>query len=209
MTKTKSISLSIFTVLLIIALSDFPEIVAGHGFLLFPNQRGALSPRTIFTINHIQRVKKSAVDYKMHFSSGDKSLAPSSASRFQIQQAGQTGWIPYNPFYPNFKFRVGICGDAVDGNEHHNGGKLLSCVAHHNGFMELYIYDADKCGGDISKQSILDELCTQLQHAVNQECDSGQSHKCRIVDPSYPGRWYLHFASSGTPRKAGRHNYLT
>lgn len=223
----KPIPLISLPILVLIFSSQFVTYVDAHGFMVFPNQRGALSPRTPYLINHIQGAKKSDVDWFMHFPSGDKSTVPGSARRYQVRQAGSAGWVPYNPFDPNFKFRAGLCGDAVGGTEHRKGGKFydnarisaefiqgsvidvsIGIIAHHNGFMELYLCDAGKCGGDISHKCFLEGHCTKLERAVNKECDSGQSKKCGPIDPSYPGRWYLPCRSNGTPTKSGKRRFV-
>lgn len=201
--------------------------VHAHGCMLFPNQRGALSPRSLFLTNPVDGTDKSEVDYLMHFPSGDKSPGPGSAHRYQIRRAGRAGWVPYNPFDPKFRFRAGLCGDAVNGRQHLKGGKFyddgrisveftqgsiidvsVGIIAHHNGFMELYLCNAGKCDGDISHKCFLDGHCIQLKRAENWDCDSGQSKKCGPIDPHFPGRWYLPCESSGTPTRTGRHRFL-
>lgn len=228
MARTQYVSMVSFALLLLLSWSQFSIFADAHGFMLFPNQRGALSPHALFSINDVEGAEKSAVDWKMHFPSGDKSPVPGSARRYQIKQAGVEGWAPYNPFDPNFKFRAGLCGDTVDGTDHRMGGTFydngrisaefmqgsvidvtVGVVAHHNGFMELYLCDVGKCGGDISHKCFLDGHCIQLQRARFDECENGQSTKCGPSDPNFPGRWYLPCASNGTPSRAGRHNYLT
>lgn len=139
-----------------------------HGSMVMPIQRGATSSRSPIALHPMD--DDSEVDYFMHFPAGDKSVRPGSGVHSQERAAGRAGWTPYEPTNRGFVWRAGVCGDMVRGNDHLRGGKYyndgkisatyssggvidveLAVTAHHNGFVEVYVCDVDKCpGGEIS-----------------------------------------------------------
>ncbi|CAN8071790.1 unnamed protein product [Agarophyton chilense] len=150
-------------------------------------------------------------DYWLHFPAGSKNGSPGAALHSQVVAAGKRGWTPYDPYRPDFRWRAGVCGDAVDGPQHHlRGGKYYydakivarysqgsvigvgtSIVTHHNGYMEMHLCDPSKCGGEISRRCFLSGACVQLHRAYNPVCESGKSPHCGPIDHTYPGRWYM------------------
>lgn len=183
----------------------------GHGLLSFPIPRGATSGKSKFIPFPGDRSHKT--DTRLHFPAGDKSSKPGAAVRSQMKNADKRGWILYSPFDPSFHWRYGVCGDLPNGNEHLKGGKFynsgktvatfkqggtiaieMTVVASHNGYIELYICDVNKClNGEISPQCFLStpSPCAQLKRTPNPKCDGRKSLSCGPIDKNYPGRWYL------------------
>lgn len=157
-------------------------------------------------------------DWQAHFPAGDKGTDPGAAMRSQRNAAGPRGWTPYEPFNPAFTWRAGICGDTLWGKDHMRGGKYyndgkihatyeeggqisvdLAIVAHHNGFMELFLCNVDNCGGEISAGCFRQNACHRLNRAWDDSCESRNDWKCAPIDPKYPSRWYLPCGKSGVP----------
>ncbi|CAN8069256.1 unnamed protein product [Agarophyton chilense] len=183
--------------------------VRAHGAMVLPRQRGALQQSRYIPSTIDPDAPR---DFYPHFPAGVKNDLEGVGEDSQKQAAGSRGWYPYDPYDPNFVWRAGVCGDTVAGPQHHliggefyHGAQLvaryrqgatigigLSLIAHHNGFIEAHLCDVSKCpGGDISKECFVSSACTQLNRAVNPECDSGTSMHCGPIDRNYPGRWYM------------------
>lgn len=183
-----------------------------HGCMNTPNQRGTLSARTPFVTHVVDAAAPS--DFKPHFPAGDKTATRGAALRSQIAAAGPPGWVTFTPLHPSFRWRAGVCGDALKpvavpgahmrGGEYYYGGKVVATYrqasaigvgftinAHHNGFMEMHVCDVSKCGGEISQACFRRGHCTMLRRAPNAECDKGDSMRCGPIDRRFPGRWYL------------------
>eukprot|EP00177_Eucheuma_denticulatum_P001127 GFKZ01002040.1.p1 GENE.GFKZ01002040.1~~GFKZ01002040.1.p1 ORF type:complete len:508 (-),score=53.21 GFKZ01002040.1:255-1778(-) len=190
--------------------TTLPSIVHAHGLMAVPNTRGLLK-RTGLTQNAPIINDDSEVDFKPHFPAGDKNEVPGSGKRSQERAAGPAGWVPYDPYSANFRWRSGICGDEIGkpqdhmkGGKYFNGGQVsatyvqgqtielkLNIVAHHNGFMELHVCDVGKCGGDISRACFLEGHCQPLERKKNTKCESGNNMRCGPWDRNNPGRWYF------------------
>lgn len=184
--------------------------VYGHGAMILPNPRGALSQGPKYVKYPV--LDRSNIDWKMHFPAGDKSSAPGSGLRSMKAAAGPKGWVPYKPFSPNFKWRAGVCGDRMGVKDHLKGGKyyndgyivktytqggiinvVTAIAAHHNGFFELYVCDVSHCPNrDISRACFRRHgACRQLYRARGDACESRTNTACAPADPNYPGRWYF------------------
>lgn len=199
--------------------------------MLYPLQRGATNPtKTPYQTRHLSNVPDSVpVDFWMHFPAGDKSDKDiGSGHTYQIRRANINGhWDLYDPFNPSFKFRTGLCGDVLHGKKsrdhlkgglYYDGGRIsaeyisggvidieFGYTAHHNGFMELYLCQVEKCpGGDISHDCFLQGHCHRLERAGNDNCETGYDHKCGPTDKKYPSRWYLPCKSVAKQRAANR-----
>lgn len=149
-------------------------------------------------------------DSLMHFPAGARSEEAGSGLRSQ-EVAGNFMWTPFLPLSKGFNWRAGVCGDTKKGKqEHRRGGVyyhegkpvrtyvagsavgfMVDTAVHHNGFIEFYLCDVEKCGGEISETCYKDGACRQLKRARNKICDEGMSKECGPIDPAYPGRWYL------------------
>lgn len=217
----KQISVFIFA----LAASILLTVVFGHGSMILPNQRGALSRGSKFVKYPV--LDRSSVDWKMHFPAGDKSSRPGSGLRSQRRAAGRQGWVPYNPFSRHFKWRAGVCGDTLRGRDHLRGGKyynhgyivkaysqggiidiVTAITAHHNGFFELFICNVARCPNkDISRSCFHRRgACQQLYRAGGDACESRTNTRCAPVDPNYPGRWYFPCTKYG---KRERGNWIS
>lgn len=183
----------------------------GHGLMSYPIPRGGTSGRSSFISTVLNR--SHTTDFKLHFPAGDKTGIAGAAVRSQMRNAGSKGWTMYEPFNPSFRWRYGVCGDLPFGNEHlkggifYNEGKIvetfpagsvlsieMTIVANHNGYIELYLCDVQKCSnGDISPGCFLQKPnpCMQLLRAPNAKCDNKRSMACGPIDEKNPGRWYL------------------
>lgn len=200
--------MSPFLALPLLLLTALFPLLSAHGCLNHPNQRGALARLPFMPYSVDERAPK---DYWLHFPAGNKASHPGSALRSQIYAAGPRGWTPYNPYDPYFRWRSGVCGDAVNGPQHHlrggqyyHGGRIvatysqgsvlgigMSIVTHHNGFVVLNLCDVSKCSGEISPDCFKKGACHQLKRAYHPECESGRSPHCGPIDRRHPGRWYL------------------
>lgn len=148
-----SFQFSVATLVLFLTFLDAPTLSDAHAVMLFPNQRGALRPRSPYLYKPVPGAENSQVDWWMHFPAGDKSPTPGSEIRSQDRAAGPAGWVPYEPYDPKCRFRAGLCGDKLDGNDHLKDGKfydggnisrnftsgpvlgiVMGVDAHHNGF---------------------------------------------------------------------------
>lgn len=203
----------ILLVTLSVLLSFCPQNVDGHGFMLYPMQRGTLAGNNIVKVPPFD--KKAPFDHRPHFPSGDKRANPGAAKRSQIK-AGGGKYTTFRPMEPGFRWRAGVCGDAksgptagdhVIGGKYYYGGKIvatfkrnsvmemeIAVVAHHKGYIEAHVCDVDKkyCpSGDLSEKCFTKKNCVQLQRVANKECDSGYSTSCGPIDKKYPGRWFL------------------
>lgn len=183
----------------------------GHGLMSYPIPRGGTSGRSKFIKAPVN--KRYTTDHKLHFPAGDKANVAGAAVRSQMKNAGKKGWTMYNPFDPSFHWRYGVCGDLPKGNDHlkggifYNGGQIvetfrqgetisieMTIVASHNGYIELFVCDVDKCPkGEISPECFISpsKPCAQLMRIPNEKCDSRESASCGPIDDYYPGRWYL------------------
>ncbi len=190
--------------------------VFGHGAMTWPPQRGITNG---FNFAHVNVKDDGAQsDWYAHFPAGDKGTSPGAAMRSQRNAAGPEGWKPYDPFNHAFKWRAGVCGDTLWGNDHlrggkyYNGGKIhatydegghisvdLAIVAHHNGYMELFVCDVARCAGEISQDCFRHGACHRLNRVWDESCESRNDWKCAPIDPNYPSRWYLPCGKSGTP----------
>lgn len=190
--------------------------VYAHGSMIWPPQRGITNGFKFAKVRSHDPGAQS--DWFAHFPAGDKSTAPGAATRSQRQAAGPAGWTPYNPFDPHFKWRANVCGDLnwkydhMRGGKYYNGGKIhatytqgsaisvdMAIVAHHNGYIEMYVCDVAKCGGEISKKCFQQGSCHKLRRTWEQSCESRNDWKCAPIDPKHPSRWYLPCGKSGTP----------
>lgn len=185
-----------------------------HGCMNTPNQRGTLAGRgRSGQARCSSRVIdwNAEVDYLAHFPAGPRTGRPGEGIAYQRRMAGRFGWVPFEPLKRGFRWRAGVCGDTKSRREaHRKGGKYfhhgmtaasypeggvislgLTVNAHHNGFIELHICNADRCGGDISESCFRNGFCRQLLRARVPSCDSGYNRYCAPIDPRYPGRWYL------------------
>lgn len=185
-----------------------------HGCMGTPNQRGTASGEGPYHQGKCtERVVHSGAltDTKAHFPAGPRRGVRGEGVRYQMWRAGRWGWTPYEPLNPRFRWRSGVCGDVVGPREpHRKGGKFfddgrvvasyvqgsivkvgIRINAHHNGFMELHLCDATKCGGDINFNCFRSGHCTQLKRAHHPLCDGGYHRFCGPIDRRYPGRWYL------------------
>lgn len=184
--------------------------VLGHGLMNSPNPRGCLSAtKNRFIFNTV--TEDASHDFRAHSPAGDRNSGPGGGRRYQKAVVAPHPWTPFEPLDPNHRWRFGVCGDKVTGNEHLKGGEFydnativatykqggfidvgLTIVAHHNGFIELHICDVAKCpGGDISERCFAEGHCRQLKRRRNRVCDSGLSKDCAPIDRNHPGRWYL------------------
>lgn len=206
-------------------LLHLPSFAHCHGMLLYPNSRGALNPKSPFSVHPIPAANDSAIDYFLHFPAGPKLRSPGSAYRYQRRHTGTSGWVPYNPFDPSFRLRAGLCGDALNNRDHLRGGKyfdnhrisatftqgsvidlIIGISTHHNGFIQVYLCDVAKCNpnDDISRSCFVDGHCKQLIRSTDadedRKCEKGDRIDCAPCDPKYPGRWYLPCESNGRKR---------
>lgn len=192
-----------------VVLCTLVPLICGHGSMIRPNQRGALSRRAPFTRYPVS--DNTVIDYFMHFPAGDKSLVPGAGLRYQQKMAGPKGWTPYDPFDRNFVWRAGVCGDTLIGNDHlkgglyYNGGLIsaqyrqrgiidveVGVTAHHNGYIEVFVCDVSKCpGGDISPQCFQQGHCFRLKRALNDRCENRKQVDCAPADPKHLSRWYF------------------
>lgn len=197
----------LFLTFLVTLAAVFPNRTDGHGIMNFPNPRGALR-----TFKFVPRgVDETApLDTLMHFPAGRKGSPGAGAISQRAEMRGK-GWTAFDPYKKDFVWKSGICGDLKGPRQHHMrggqfyyGGKIvktykqggilevgLTIVNHHNGFIEMHVCNADKCGGEISERCYKDGHCRQLLRAKNAVCDSGKSKLCGPIDRNYPGRWYL------------------
>lgn len=217
-----------FQVLLSIILALLIPVAYGHGCMILPNPRGALSKGSKFVKYPVLPSNSSSEDYLLHFPAGDRTEQPGAARDSQIKAAGPAGWVPYEPSQPGFVWRAGVCGDTVTGNDHLKGGLYyndgyiaatymqggvveiaMGVAVHHNGFFEVRVCDVSRCpGGDISPDCFLvPGACVQLSRAGNDICESRTSTRCAPTDPNYPGRWYLPCESAGHPEPRNWFSY--
>lgn len=200
----------------IVTVASVLAQVWGHGAMIWPPQRGITNG---FKFAHVQvRDPSAKSDWYAHFPAGDKATWPGAAMRSQKQAAGSRGWTPYNPFDANFKWRANVCGDLnwkndhMRGGKYYNGGKIhatytqgeaisvdLAIVAHHNGYIEMYVCDVARCGGEISKDCFRQRACYRLRRSWEPSCESRHDWRCAPMDPRNPSRWYLPCGKSGTP----------
>jgi len=190
--------------------------VYSHGAMIWPPQRGTTNGFK-FAQTKV-KISGDQSDWYPHFPAGDKSTAPGAAIRSQKQAAGPAGWVPYDPFNPNFRWRAGVCGDTTWGKDHmrggkfYNGGKVhasykqggqisvdLAIIAHHNGYMELYVCDVAKCGGEISRQCFQQRSCYKLNRSWDNSCESRTDPLCAPIDQKHPSRFYLPCGKSYSP----------
>lgn len=192
-------------------LSVHLSSVAGHGFMSFPNVRGALNDGVAGVTNNVN--KSADIDYYIHYPAGDKRQIKGAGKNYQKNQYKGKPWVPFNPTDRSFVWRSGVCGDRKENNfphDHLRGGKFynnaqivadfavggvidvtMTFNAHHNGFFQLYVCDVSKCGGEINENCFRNRHCQKLLRARNKKCDSNKSKQCGPIDRNYPERWYL------------------
>lgn len=126
-------------------------------------------------------------------------------------------WTPYDPLDatlgPARAGDHGPCGDPAGGGGAHEvggqfyfGGKTvatytaggtvdfeLAITAHHNGFMEWWVCDVDKCGGADPTGACFATpgACVRLDRVAHPACEAGTESDCGPIQPGYPSRWYL------------------
>lgn len=89
--------------------------VIAHGLVTIPRQRGALRVRNRL----VQDIDPNApFDPAAHFPAGDKNSAPGAGKR-SVMRAASNFWTPYEPFSDEFKWRAGVCGDDLYGDQEH------------------------------------------------------------------------------------------
>lgn len=199
-----------FATLLLAIFAVVPTPVCGHGCMTRPNPRGSLSARTDFVQHTI--APHAPVDHFAHFPSGPRSRTPGAGLDAQHKLSLPGGWTPYNPSSRSFRWRAGVCGDAVSGPfEHEKDGRYyygarvsgsykqggtidleLAINAHHNGYIEAHVCDVSRCpGGDISKECFRRGHCTKLRRARVDKCERKGEKECGPIDKRHPERWYL------------------
>lgn len=201
------LSLSVFVLL------RSPQLAEGHGFMLFPHQRGTLAGNPFVSVPIIN--KNAPFDQKPHFPAGDKRSIPGAGLRSQMRASGFK-YTTFLPLQSGFKWRAGVCGDMKNGGRyepHLKGGKFyfngsivktvksggtlfpkFLVTDRHKGYVVLHLCNVDKkfCStGDISSKCFTRKNCIQLQRKAVAACESGYSTKCGPIDRRFKGRWYL------------------
>ncbi len=181
---------------------------SAHGSMIKPPQRGLTNGFKYWGIKRYHKWAKT--DWYSHFPAGDKSLNEGAGLTSQIKEAGNRGWVPYNPRKSGFRFRAGVCGDLKRKPEHLRGGIYYNkgmvthtyqqngtisidivVTNHHNGFFEFRLCDVRYCGGEISESCLRGKHCYLLQRVKQESCESRKDWKCAPIDPAHPSRWYL------------------
>jgi Lytic polysaccharide mono-oxygenase, cellulose-degrading len=179
---------------------------AAHGFLSYPNARGALSG------------SEGKYKYKGVADQCPKDYCPMCQNAGFLQKNhGNDVFVPYNPMDRTqwMRGRFGMCGDnseAFDAPHMKNGFFSKGCegfpaitglrpgsvvnlqiqsTAHHQGFFETFLCNTRNCGGDITRNCFDQNQCVQLQRVPHPSCESGNDHECSPIDFSYPGRWHI------------------
>lgn len=147
-----------------------------------------------------------------------------------MSSANGGDWSPYDPLDathgPARAGDHGACGDPAGGEGAHEvGGRFyhggvpvatytaggtvdfeLAITAHHNGFMEWWVCDADKCGGGDPTGACFATpgACVRLDRVAHPACEAGTEADCGPIQPEYPSRWYLPCKGTAAPPMAGR-----
>lgn len=199
---------SIIKIVVVLIVFQLTRHTNAHGCMSEPCIRGITSGQTDFATRVVNA--KDTTDFKPHFPAGDKSDSLGAGKRSQQNAAGPAGWTLFQPLRADFRWRAGVCGDTIHGNDHLRGGKYynngrivrtyqqgssiqigLSINAHHNGFIQLHLCNVEKCKGEISRDCFRNGHCRELKRSHVKECENGHSRWCGPIDPAYPGRFYL------------------
>lgn len=181
---------------------------AAHMFMVKPRVRGLLWGSNMIELPAYDPTAPR--DYLPHFPAGSRLEEPGAGLQSQIEAAGSKGWTPFEPEKRDFVWRAGVCGDLKTDNDHMRGGRYyhngmvtrvypeggvldvdLAIVEHHNGFLELRLCNAVKCGGEISEKCFRRGHCVQLNRTRERSCETRVDPHCAPKDPVYPGRWHF------------------
>ena len=164
---------------------------AGHGMMKKPTQRGLLNPN----INGWEVIDgTAATDYCPH--------CLNAGGTGSVTGANGGAWSPYDPTDATARAARGadhgMCGDPVTaspgahaaGGTFYNGGKKVATYAaggtidfeiaittSHNGFMEWWVCDLDKCGEKDATSACFATpgACHKLDRVAHASCESGTS----------------------------------
>lgn len=90
-------------------------LVEGHGLMATPRQRGALRVKNRL-VGDIE--PNAPLDDTAHFPAGNKDDRPGAGHESVVQAAGNF-WTPYDPLRDDFRWRAGVCGDELGGEQAH------------------------------------------------------------------------------------------
>lgn len=188
-----------------------PQLVAGHGVLCTPRQRGGYRAADKCG-STLSNPPDPEIDYCPHCLNGGSVSTVA-------QNLPPGGWEAYNPMETSFaamKTRAGMCGDPKGSTEHMLGGRFMpySTVpimktykagsdidleveidTNHNGFFEFFLCNVDTClNNDIGPSCFSERKChrlTRVPHAACENPSVDTHNECGPIDPLYPGRWYV------------------
>ncbi|GAB0496152.1 hypothetical protein MMPV_007462 [Pyropia vietnamensis] len=180
---------------------------AGHALMTTPRQRGAL--KTEFDFPTIDPA--APIDYCPH--------CLNAGGTGGVAGANGGTWSSYDPLDPGLgparSGDHGACGDPASagaGGDHLSGGRFyhggmtvatytagasvdfqVAITTSHNGFMEWWVCDADRCGEKDPSDSCFDVpgACVRLERVPHPACEAGTEMDCGPIQPDHPSRWYL------------------